>query len=280
VSTSRTQTKAERKRIVRNRQRRIARRLRERTWEERSRPMFAARHLHYELADKDRGLSEGGIGTMHLLARRVGLIERIDEKVKVLKRHLPYFESDHVLNIAYNIVSGGTCLDDIELRRNQEVYLDALGAQRIPDPTTAGDFCRRFTDADVEALMDAINETRVRVWRRQPAAFFEEATVDFDGSLAPTFGECKEGIGISYKGEWGYHPLIVSLAHTQEPLFLVNRPGNRPSHEHAAMYGDAAIKLCREGGFKKITFRGDTDFTQTTNIASVRGDDHGWLLSR
>lgn len=266
VSSNRAQSKAERKRILKNRQRRIAYRLRGRAWDAASWPMFSARHIHYELSEKDRGLSEGGIGAMHLLVRHVGLIERIDAKVKVFKRHLPYFESDHVLNIAYNILSGGTCLEDLELRRNDEVYLDSLGAQRIPDPTTEGDFCRRFTDADIEALMDAINETRVQVWKRQPAEFFDEAVVDFDGSLAPTEGECKEGIGLSYQGVWSYHPLIVSLANTQEPLFLVNRPGNRPSHEHAAMYGDAAITLCREAGFKKITFRGDTDFTQTKKL--------------
>lgn len=269
VSENRTQTRAERKRVLKNRQRRIAYRLRERNWPEQSRPMFTARNIHYELAGKDRGLGEGGIGAMHLLARRVGLIERIDRRLHLLKRHLPYHESDHVLNIAYNILCGGTCLDDLELRRNDEVYLDALGAQRIPDPTTAGDFCRRFDDADIEALMDAINDTRVQVWQqsaRGRTEFFDKATVDFDGSLAPTFGECKEGIGISYQGEWGYHPLIVSLAETQETLFLVNRSGNRPSHEHAAIYGDATIKLCRKAGFRTITFRGDTDFTQTTKL--------------
>lgn len=89
------------------------------------------------------------------------MVEELDEKVQVLKVHLPYHESDHVLNIAYNIVTGGTCLEDIELLRNNEVYLDGLGAQRIPDPTRAGDFCRRFSEADIEGLMEAINEARL-----------------------------------------------------------------------------------------------------------------------
>ena len=143
--------------------------------------------------------------------------------------HLPYHESDHVLGIAYNVLCGGTCLQDIERRRQDEVYLDALGAQRIPDPTTAGDFCRRFDEAAIEALQTAINETRVRVWRAQPAAFFDEAVIDADGTLAETTGACKEGMDISYEGVWGYHPLVVSLANTQEPLYLINRSGNRPS---------------------------------------------------
>ena len=228
--------------------------------------MYKASNIHYELSDRMRGIDTGGIGAMHRLALHTGLIEEIDRRVVVLKRHLPYHESDHVLGIAYNILCGGTCLQDIELRRTNEVHLDALGAQRIPDPTTEGDFCRRFSEAAIESLMTAVNETRLRVWRRQPTSFFKEAMIDADGTLAETTGECKEGMDISHKGIWGYHPLVVSLANTSEPLYLVNRSGNRPSHEGAASRYDQAAELCRRAGFRRITFRGDTDFTQTRHL--------------
>src|SRR5262249_35428927 len=145
-------------------------------------------------------------------------------------------------------------------------YLDALGAQRIPDPTTAGDFCRRFDDASLEALQTAINETRVHVWRAQPADFLDEAIIDADGTLAETTGQCKAGMDISYDGAWGYHPLVVSLANTQEPVYLVNRSGNRPSAEGAGERVDQAHALCRAAGFRRITFRGDTDFSQTAHL--------------
>jgi hypothetical protein len=203
---------------------------------------------------------------MHQLAQHTGLVAAIDRHVEVLKVHLPYHESDHVLGIAYNVLCGGTCLQDIEHRRQDEVYLDALGAQRIPDPTTAGDFCRRFDASAIEALQTAINETRVRVWRTQPATFFEDAIIDADGTLADTTGQCKAGMDIAYTGVWGYHPLVVSLANTQEPLFLVNRSGNRPSSDGAAARFDQALALCREAGFRRVSFRGDTDFSQTTHL--------------
>jgi hypothetical protein len=228
--------------------------------------MYRATNMQYEHSDRVRGLASGGIGAMHRLAQHTGLVEAIDRHLHVLKVALPYHESDHVLGLAYNVLCGGTCLQDIELRRQDEVYLDALGTQRIPDPTTAGDFCRRFDAGSIEALQTAINETRVRVWRAQPAAFFDEAVIDADGTLAETTGECKEGMDIAYNGVWGYHPLLVSLANTSEPLFLVNRRGNRPSAEGAAERFDQARTLCQDAGFRRITFRGDTDFSQTAHL--------------
>src|SRR5947209_14423786 len=136
--------------------------------------MMTASNIHYQIAEKVRGIAPGGIGAVHLLARKLGLVRDIDQNTHLLKRHLPYFESDHVLNIAYNLLAGGSRIEHLEVRRNDEVYLDALGAKRIPDPTTAGDFCRRFTQADIERLMEVFNETRLRAWNQQPADFFEE----------------------------------------------------------------------------------------------------------
>jgi hypothetical protein len=234
--------------------------------------MYRASNIQYEHSDRVRGLASGGIGAMHRLAQHSGLVDAIDRHVAVLKAPLPYHESDHVLGIAYNVLCGGTCLQDIELRRQDEVYLDALGTQRIPDPTTAGDFCRRFDEGAIEALQTAINETRVRVWRAQPVAFFDEAVIDADGTLAETTGQCKEGMDIAYTGVWGYHPLVVSLAQSQEPLYLVNRSGNRPSAEGAAERFDQARTLCQEAGFRRITFRGDTDFSQTRHLDRWDGD--------
>ena len=229
-------------------------------------PVLSSPNIHYEVADRTRAIAAGGIGMIHEMVARLGLDQAINRSVNVLKIYLPYSESDHVLNIAYNILAGGTCLDHLELRRNDEVYLDALGAERIPDPTTAGDFCRRFSPARVLQLMEVFNRTRLRVWGEQPAAFFEEAVIDADGTYVETTGERKEGIDINHKGQWCYHPLLVSLANTGEPLYIVNRSGNRPSYEGAAAYLDRAVSLCRKAGFRKIRLRGDTDFTQTKHL--------------
>jgi hypothetical protein len=264
--------KAKIRQQLKRRKRRIQRRLDKTNLHGCERPMFTATNLHYQICDKDRGIAHGGIGALHTLARQLGLIEAIDRRLHLLKLHLPYHESDHVLNFAYNPLCGGTCKEDIELRRNDEVFLDALGARRIPDPTTAGDFCRRFQADDIRCLQEAFHDTRLKVWAEQPDPFFDQAILDVDGTLVGTTGSCKRGMDIAYDGTWGYHPLVVSLANTGEVLGLVNRPGNRPSHEGAAAEIDRALAVCFRGGFRRVLLRGDTDFSQTEHLDHWNAD--------
>jgi Transposase DDE domain group 1 len=228
---------------------------------------MTASNIHYEVSDKTHAINCGGIGIIHTLARRYGLIQEIDQRLHLLKFHQPYHESDHVLAIAYNALCGGTCLEDLELRRNDENFLDALGARRIPDPTTAGDFCRRFTSSfHIETLLNTINAARQRVWAGQPATFFDCVTIDMDGTLVETDGQCKQGMDIAYDGTWGYHPLVVSLANTGEVLSIVNRSGNRPSYDGAVREVNRSLMLCLEAGFRLVLLRGDTDFSQTEHL--------------
>jgi hypothetical protein len=229
-------------------------------------PVLGRANVRYEIGSRQRGIVYGGIGVFLELAKQCGLVDAIDRRVHVLKLHAPYHESDHVLNLVFNALCDGRCLEDIELRRNDEAFLDALGADRIPDPTTAGDFCRRFSRGNLRLLQEAIHEARQKVWARQPPEFFDRATLDFDGTLVATDGEKKQGVDIAYDGTWGYHPLVCSLAETGEVLSVVNRPGNRPSHEGAAAEADRLIPLCRAAGFRRIVLRGDTDFSQSAHL--------------
>ena len=252
--------------IIRNRKQRIARRLDpERPWSNQPEPMMAASNIHYEMAEKGRAINCGGLGAVHLMVKKLGLPKEIDQRLFLLKRHLPYHESDHVLNLAYNALLDGVRLEDIELRRNDEAFLDSLGAQRIPDPTTSGDFTRRFDETAITELMEIYNTVRQRVWQQQPRGFLDEAIIDTDGTIAGTSGECKGGMSLSYKGIWGYAPLIVSLANTNEVLYLVNRPGNVVSHEGCAPWIDRAITLVKPHA-RRVLLRGDTDFTLTGEL--------------
>jgi hypothetical protein len=263
--------------IIRNRKQRIQRRLKPKNWEDQPRPMMSASNIHYEMGDRIEAMNYGGMGAMHLMVQRLGLIEDIDQNLHLLKVHLPYHESDHVLNIAYNIVAGGRRLEDIELRRQDESFLNGMGAQRIPDPTTEGDFTRRFSLGHIIELQECINRTRLKVWQEQPEGFLQEAFIDADGTIAGTYAECKEGIGLSHKGIWGYGPLAISLANTKEVLYLVNRPGNAASHDGSVEWIDAAVELVMKVA-KKVTIRGDTDFTHTAQLDRWDENGTGFIL--
>ena len=102
-----------------------------------------ASNIHYEMAEKARSVNCGGIGAIHLMVNKpLGCGRRSTPGCICSRSTLPYHESDHVLNLTYNALLEGVRLEDIELRRNDEAFLDGLGAQRIPDPTTSGDFTR------------------------------------------------------------------------------------------------------------------------------------------
>ena len=248
------------------RKRRLARRLDKRSFPPGDGPVLSATNIHYELAERSVGTAYGGIGLVHQLVREIGLAREIDQRLNLFKIYLPYHESDHVLNLAYNALCAGACLQDLELRRQDEAYLNALGAARIPDPTTAGDFCRRFRRQDLRNLQAAFDAARLKVWARQKEEFLAEARIEADGTVIETGAECKQGVDYSYKGVWGYHPLVLTLANTGEVLRLVNRSGNRPSHEGAAAMFDECIALCQQAGFQKILLRGDTDFSQFEHL--------------
>jgi hypothetical protein len=237
------------------------------------RPMLRGGNVRYEMSGRVQGLHCGGIAGFHRLAEELGLIKTIDERLRVFKIRLPYTESDHILNMAFVPLCGGECLQDLERLRTDINYLNALGAQRIPDPTTAGDFCRRFSADTINLLQDIYDDIRIGVWQHQPAEFFKQAILEADGTIVATTGQCKEGMDIAYNGEWGYHPLVVSLANTREVMRIVNRSGNRPSHEGAAEALDAAVETCLRGGFQRVLLRGDTDFSQTQHLD--RWDDTG-----
>jgi hypothetical protein len=101
----------------------IAKRTRKRNWENQPKPMLTCPNIYYDVDDRNRIIANGGIGITHQLVKKTGLAVEIDSL--------------------------------LELLRKDNGWLDALGAEIIPAPTTAGDFLRRFTEDDVIKLMES-----------------------------------------------------------------------------------------------------------------------------
>ena len=247
------------------------------SWPEHNGPVFSASAPKYEISRRNSATNAGGIGAIHHLVQRLGFDKAINKNINLLKLHLPYHESDHILNIVYNIMAGGSCLEDLETRRQDIAYMNMLNAARIPDPTTAGDFLRRFNKRQIERLLNVTNNVNKIMWKSIPKKERRVAHIDADGSITSTNGEKKQGIGLSYKGIWGYCPLIVSLANFHQPLYIVNRPGNVKSSKDAAYWIDKAITDCKPY-FDQILVRGDTDFSQTTHLDRWSKENVGFVF--
>ena len=251
--------------ILRNRQNRSQRRRAPQHWAEPPRPMFEARRLHCEMAARGPAVQGGGIGARPLMGQRVGGGEDIDRNLPRLKAHPPCHERDPGRNLAANIRAGGVRWEDIEPRRPDENFLNGWDAQRRPDPTTAGDFTRRFQAADILSWQAGFHRSRQAIGKAPPEGCLPEAFIDVDGTRAGTRGECQEGIGLSYKGIWGAAPPIASRAQTKAGLSLMNRPGPSARPRGSVEWSDRAADRV-EPGAGTVAIRGDTDFTRPAHL--------------
>ncbi len=202
----------------------------------------------------------GGLALAARLVSSLGLAKLIDSKLDLLRSHRPYHESDHILTHVYNLFCGGVVIEDIADLQHDKAVRRILGADLIPDPTTAGDFLRRLKKQDIKALDLAIDEAQERAWqkcyRKKKQAV---ALVDLDSHVKHVYGSKKAGTDFTYKGGVGYHPLVITLAQTQEILRLVNRPGNCSSAEDAGKHLQAVAPML-ERRFEQVIVRGDSAF--------------------
>ena len=219
---------------------------------------------HVEVDERSEVTPYGGLAIATAFLRRFKVADAIDRHVKVLLLHLPYHESDHVLAQVLNLYVGGTCIEDVANLQHSEAARRIIGACRIPDPTTSGDFLRRLHEKEhqLPGLRSAVDEVQAAVWRRlrRGRGRCDEAwsIVDVDGHVKPLYGVQKEGAEL-YKSTWCYQPLVVSLAGTGECLAIRNRPGNVRSSDGTAGVLDQVLPRVRERG-GQILVRGDSDF--------------------
>ncbi len=209
--------------------------------------------------------ASGGLALFAAFARGFRIGAALDEAVHLFTIHRPFHESDHSFAIAANLFVGGTCLEDQANLRQSEAVRRILGAVRLPDPTTAGDFLRRFDETRRPGSLAALRRAHDTIGRNVGRALRKRrgklplATVDLDGHFKPLYGVQKQGADFNYKRQWSYHPLLVSLAQTGECLALRKRPGNARSSDGAAAVLDEVLPQLRDRA-ERVLVRGDSDF--------------------
>jgi hypothetical protein len=222
--------------------------------------------LHLEVDERSTVTGYGGLSLAAAFLKRFRVAQAIDDRVHVLKIHLPFHESDHVLAQALNLYVGGECLEDQASLQHDTGVLRMLGACRLPDPTTAGDFLRRFDERQhpgaLSGLRSAIDAVQDAVWGKQAGKRRRKrdvAILDLDGHTKPLYGVQKEGADFDYKGRWSYNVLLASLAGTGECLAVRNRPGNVRSSEGAADLLEETLPRVKQR-FREVLVRADSDF--------------------
>ena len=230
-----------------------------------SAPVLGGGNVCYEVSGRVEAVACGGLGMLQTVAEAVGLREEIDERLNLLRRHQPYHESDHVLAQALTLLSGGHCLTTwlgAATRRSSTRWSAAHPASDDQRGLSAS--LRRGECAGSPAGDQRVAGGGLAHAAEGRAAL---ARIDVDGTITETAGQCKEGMDISYDGRWGFGPLVVSLANTQEVLYVVNRSANRPSHDGAVAWIYLGVRWAREdAGFERVRLRGDTDFSLTEHF--------------
>lgn len=241
------------------------------------RPVIRNRQVRVAIQERGEVTPYGGLALAHDLAMRLGIDRDINASMYLLKLKLPYFESDHLLTHAYNQYVGGTCIEDIAHLQHSDAVKHLTGACRIPDPSTAGDFLRRFNRSNLRAFQQVIDHAREKVWRQMPNARKHVATIDMDSTIKPVYGDCKQGADFSYTGKWSYHPLLLTLAETRELLRTLNRPGNAGSADGATEALKEVLPMVQRH-FDRVYVRGDSAFYQKAIIAECVRRHAGFAL--
>jgi len=198
-----------------------------------------------------------GLSLFYAMAEALGIPKILDTAVKVKKRERGYPESEHILALAANAFLGGDYLDDLEALREDVAIQKAIGRTDIPDPTTAGDFCRRFSLGHIFQMNKAFGTIHQEVYkRREPIT---EWTVDVDAKVHEVYGQKKEGAAKSYNGIYSLQPMYGFVHETDELIHTELRSGNtHPGAKGVAFLRRLERKIPKE--IKALYLRSDSAF--------------------
>lgn len=165
-----------------------------------------------------------GLALFYGMAEALGIPKILDEEIRVKCRAAGYPESEHILALCASIFQGGDFIDDMEALREDAAAKVLIGREETPDPTTAGDFCRRFYAGHLLQFDSAMGKLFGEVYRhRQQVTRF---TIDLDAKVHPVYGEQKQGAAKAYNGVYSLQPMYAFVHETDELIHAQLRSGN------------------------------------------------------
>jgi Transposase DDE domain group 1 len=200
--------------------------------------------------------SQAGAVLMKDFISRLSVAQTLDRQIEVKVRERGYSVSESILGLAFNLMLGGDCLDDLDVLRGDPGTVAILGVKSVIAPRTAGDFLRRFRIGDLCDFQRALRAIARRVRPRQTS---EICTIDLDATILEQRSSRKEGSRMAYNGQIGYHPLVAFWAEEGEMLATHLMAGNRyPSSKARWFFKEVVMKAVPDG--KKLQLRADSAF--------------------
>ncbi len=171
------------------------------------------------LTDAEGLTSRAGTALVAAVADRVSLTAGLSDALAGVRERRSRHDPGRVLrDLALTLADGGDCLADLRSLRDQEALFGAVASDATAWRTLAA-----LDEPRLHAIRVARAEARRRVWEQAGAP--ERIVLDLDGTLVTAHSD-KQGAAGTYKGGFGFHPLLCYEAETGEALAGILRPGN------------------------------------------------------
>ena len=169
-------------------------------------------------------VGHAGAALLRELADRLGLTTALDwHQVGGRRRHP---DAAVLRDLAVMLADGGDCLSDLAVLRDQPALFGPVAST----PTAWRVIERTASDPDGLARLRAARaHARARAWAAGGDPDVELLIIDADATLVLAQTDAKEGAAGTYKGSFGFAPLLAYLDRGPapgEPLAGLLRPGN------------------------------------------------------
>jgi hypothetical protein len=224
-------------------------------------------------------VGHAGAALLRELADRVGLTRALGwHQAGARRRHL---DAAVLRDLAVMLADGGDCLSDLAVLRDQPELFGPVAST----PTAWRVVERVATDPDGLARLRAARaHARARAWAAGGEPEVELLIIDADATLVLSHSDAKQGAAGTYKGSFGFHPLLAYLDRGPapgEPLAGLLRPGNAPTggaDDLIELVDLALAQLPRSARDRPVLVRSDSAGASTQLAWHLRDDQVGFSL--